>query len=699
MFFGSPRSSGLLRSHADAGTQTDTNTDTNTAVVNDFKIDGHGDAETEAMLAHELAHIHQGDPLWNLLVQLVRRVLFLQPLNLLVIREIRRQMDFSADALAARTLGERLSLVRCLFNAGECLCSRSSESSVRLLMSGMSQFQSTLGQRVSVLLDTDNDLTPPTRLCRVATAVSLTLAALAIAIVAPRAVSSAVAPSQRIPSTAPAPSRSSPVNRHVASLAVLTGLAMPTLADEPARTPPNAAQVEKPAPTPVTGAAPTLKPTPDALPPGIRRFNGMLVGRVTAKDVEKGSFVVQVDAVPRVWNNSAAEDPRSLIGKTVQIGGVFGKFLDVLVVTRIGETVEFECKHDGERLVFPGELLRKVAPFDPADYPVLPETFRGFQGAVAGEILKKDSETMELIVRVDRVVQTWDGSKAKEPKSIEGKLLMLAGFWNRRDAYNDLRVGDKIEAGMRHIGLRSDHLTVAESIRKSGQSASQPTGRPETAPRRAAPRNEMEQSAEPQRGFRGLLVGRIVEKDVERGTFTVTVDAVPRVWENNQAKAPKALLGRNVAVEGVTGRMIDALVVAKTGDTIEFGAFNNDGARLRVGEVLRKVGPVTPGDYPVLPDEFRGYKGMITAKVVRKRSEWMEAVIEVVNVGEPFEGNKAREPRAMIGKQAMLAGFWNRKDDFHGLEIGDVVRCGVTHPQLLSDHLVVAEAIRKVDPK
>ena len=72
-----------------------------------------------------------------------------------------------------------------------------------------------------------------------------------------------------------------------------------------------------------------LKSTPDALPDGMHKFNGMLVGRLAAKDVEKGTFLVRVDAVPRVWRDSKAEDPKSVVGKTVKVNGVFGKFLDV----------------------------------------------------------------------------------------------------------------------------------------------------------------------------------------------------------------------------------------------------------------------------------------------------------------------------------------------------------------------------------
>lgn len=493
------------------------------------------------------------------------------------------------------------------------------------------------------------------------------------------------------------------MNRAIASLLVLAGLSMPATADEPKR--PAAGEQADSAP---------LSKTPDPLPEGIRRFNGMLVGRVAAKDVEQGTFTVLVDAVPRVWENSRAEAPRSIVGKTIQVSGVFGKFLDVLVVTRVGETVEFECKHDGERLVFPGELLRKVAPYDPADYPVLPEAFRGFRGQVAAEILKKDPETFELILRVDRVLKTWEESAAKDPKSIEGKSLMLAGFWNRREAYHDLKVGDRIEVGMKHIGMRSDHLTVAEGISKT--TASQGDRRMEgdrrmdgddremaaregRERREGGDRRESTGQSDPLQGFKGMLVGRLIEKDVERGTFTITVDAVPRVWENNRSANPKALLGKKVTAEGVSGRLIDALVVVKTGDTLEFGALHDGGPRIRVGEVLHKVAPVKPGDYPVLPDGFRGFRGMVTAKVVRKGDELSEVIVEVESIDKTFEGNRAENPESVIGKQAILAGFWNRKDDFHNLRVGDRIHCGMNHTQLLSDHLVVIESVRKLDGK
>jgi hypothetical protein len=463
----------------------------------------------------------------------------------------------------------------------------------------------------------------------------------------------------------------------------MTGMAVTAAADDP--------QVKQESQKAPAANVADVKATPDPLPAGIEKFKGLLVGRLVSKDVEKGTFLVRIDAVPAVWPNNGADDPKSIVGKTVQMTGVFGRFLDVLVVARAGDTMEFECKHDGDRLVFPGEHLRKVAPFKPSDYPVLPEAFRCFQGTVAATIVKREPETFGLIVKVDRVVEASKESQAKDPSSIEGQQAMISGYWSRKDEYYSLEVGEKVEFGLKHIGLRGDHLVIAGPARKLGEKSERKADEKESSDPTGGLKPE-------QRGFRGMLVGRLVSKDVERGSFTITVDAVPRVWNNNKAAQPKSLLGTNVTAEGVTGKMLDALIVTRPGESIEFGALH-DGDRMRVGEVLRKVAPVKPGDYPVLPDDFRGFKGTITAKVLRKDDHLFDMVVEISEINSSLPDSRAGKASAILGQQAMLAGFWQRKDAFHGINVGDTIQCGVEHPQLLSDHLNVIESVKKVDEK
>lgn len=640
--------------------------------------------ELDAVLAHELAHVVHRDSGWNLFFQIVCRVLFFQPLNCFAVRESRQEMDFVADSTAGFLLGERVALANCLVRVVEARMSHSHLARIPTLTSGMAIFESTLGRRIEMLLDDRRCLAPPARSMRICMTVSAIAVAAFLAITSPRAVSQASL-SQDLPSPSLTTEKVGTMKTPLAALIMATGLAAPATADEG----PDAAK------SPAAAAVVPLKTTVDELPQGIHGFNGMLVGRIAAKDPETGTFTVLVDAVSRVWENSRAESPRSIVGKTVSIEGVFGRFLDVLVVTRVGETVEFECKFEDGRLLFPGELLRKVAPYSAEEYPILPDAFRGFRGQVAAEVIKKDAETFEMILRVDQVRNTWDGNQAKEPKSIEGMSVSLIGFWNRREVFNEMKVGSKIEVGMHHKTPTSDHLTVIEDVRILEGQASK---RSSEKPRMERERMEKERMQKgPERGFRGMLVGRLVEKDVEQGTFTVTVDAVPRVWENNEFDNPKSLIGRNVAIEGVGGRLLDALVVARQGETLEFGALSEGGERLHVGEVLHKVSPVKPGDYPVLPDEFRGFRGVATARIVRKSDELHEFVVEVETIEELFDGNQAEQPRSIVGKRLLLGGFWNRKDAFHELKVGDRIRCGMIHRQVLSDLVEAAEVLQKLD--
>lgn len=250
------------------------------------------------------------------------------------------------------------------------------------------------------------------------------------------------------------------MTRQVAALAIIASLTLPVIAEDEKNSPDAPVRPD------------VLKTTPDELPKGMKNFNGMLVGRLVTKDVEKGTFVIKVDAVPRVWRNNKADDPKSLVGRTVMIDGVFGKFLDVLLLVKKGETLECEARHDGgNNLTFPGEALRRVAPVKPGDYPELPEEFRGFNGLVTGKIVRKDPEMMEIILQIEGVKNTSDKSRAQKPESIIGKKAMVIGFWRKKEAYTELKVGDTLECVVEHVVSRSDHLNVGEmqTTRKASQ--------------------------------------------------------------------------------------------------------------------------------------------------------------------------------------------------------------------------------------
>ena len=418
----------------------------------------------------------------------------------------------------------------------------------------------------------------------------------------------------------------------------------------------------------------------------------MLVGRLVKKDVERGTFIVNVDAVPRVWRNSKAPSPKSLIGKNIEVDGVFGKWLDVLLLVKVGETLECEARHDGgQRLTFPGELLRKVAPFEPGDYPVLPEDARGFRGAVAGKVVAKNPDLLEIIVKVDRVLAVAKDNSARKPEGLVGQRVMLGGFWQRKDAYHGLKVNDRIEVGLQHIGRQSDHLSVREFVRKaspqSERSADAPSG--DSAKTKTFP--------PALQGFMGSLVGRLVEKDVERGTLALEVDAVPRVWKRNRARTPKSLVGRTVQIEGVSNRLLDVLLTTRIGETLEVAARHDGGDRLTFpGELFRKVAPYKPEDYPVLPDGFRGFQGVLLGDIVKKDPTMHGLIVKVVAVERSFDKSRAAEPGSVVGHNVILGGFWRRKDAFGQLKPGDRIEFGARHEVTVTDVLSIFEDLRKV---
>jgi beta-lactamase regulating signal transducer with metallopeptidase domain len=72
------------------------------------------DAEQDAVLAHELAHLRRRDPRWQLLARLVESLFFFQPLNGKARRRLQDLAELRADDWATATLDCELDLARCL---------------------------------------------------------------------------------------------------------------------------------------------------------------------------------------------------------------------------------------------------------------------------------------------------------------------------------------------------------------------------------------------------------------------------------------------------------------------------------------------------------------------------------------------------------------------------------------------------------
>lgn len=340
---------------------------------------------------------------------------------------------------------------------------------------------------------------------------------------------------------------------------------------------------------------------PAGVPKDLQGFSGMLIGRLIRKDIEKGELTLAVDHVARVWRNNKAKNPRVSVGKTFVVNGIEGKWLDALLLLKTGDTLELEAQHQrGDTLRFPGEWLKKAAPFKPENYPTPPEGFRGYQGIIIGKIEQKRPESRELVVLVTDLGEPFKNNKAKKAESVVGKQIVVAGFWGRmQKPFDPLKKGDTIRAGLLHRVIQSDHFSVAEVVQKVGADAQARTerGRPDKERDSDKPEERFEKPEDPQKfpadalnGFRGVLIGKVLSKDDEKGELVIDVERVPRVFRNNKARGAQRARGHHITVRGVSGRFLDVLLLLKKDDRLEIAAFHNRGEHMDFpGELLRKV--------------------------------------------------------------------------------------------------------------
>lgn len=107
------------------------------------------------VLAHELAHIRRRDPQWLLLLLVLRRLFFFQPLFRVACRRLHETAEFLCDQNAAQWTQNRLGLAHCLAEIGGWVHTRKVPS----YLPGMARPESLLLRRVVRLLD-DSSIQP-----------------------------------------------------------------------------------------------------------------------------------------------------------------------------------------------------------------------------------------------------------------------------------------------------------------------------------------------------------------------------------------------------------------------------------------------------------------------------------------------------------------------------------------------------------
>jgi len=223
-----------------------------------------------------------------------------------------------------------------------------------------------------------------------------------------------------------------------------------------------------------------------------------------------------------------------------------------------------------KRMVLGLALLFWCAVAGAAETPAVPDGVQGFRGMLLGT-LKSKGKT-DLVVKVEKVLRVWKGSKAKNPQAAVGKELALTimkpeSRWSKRliERLNGLVVGDRIEVGA--LYTEGGVLRVGEVLQKASN-----------IPLDA-------------RWFRGTLVGTIKSK--AEASFVLKVEKVGKLWRRNHARKPELLVGMELTLKirqkpKPAEHLLAALEGLAVGDRVKAGALYVEGAFM-AAEVLQKV--------------------------------------------------------------------------------------------------------------
>ena len=192
--------------------------------------------------------------------------------------------------------------------------------------------------------------------------------------------------------------------------------------------------------------------------------------------------------------------------------------------------------------------------------------------------------------------------------------------------------------------------------------------------------------------FYAIVIGKLRSKDIELGEMEIDVDYV--ISTRPQINA--GLIGTRVKLVGVSGQYLDSLLPIKRGETIKVRTldFNPETRVLGFGSkfpVLERTEPFKPGDFGVPPEEFRGFSGELSGKIVEAIG--YEVLLEVKE-SHPADGSQARDAASIVGKRIRIAGFFNQHSDaFSDLSEGDEIRVSVTHRDTEHDAIEVTNKL------
>ena len=199
--------------------------------------------------------------------------------------------------------------------------------------------------------------------------------------------------------------------------------------------------------------------------------------------------------------------------------------------------------------------------------------------------------------------------------------------------------------------------------------------------------------------FYAIIIGRLKSKDIELGEFSMEVDYVTSIYGDRKLK--DTIIGKRVKVVGVSGPWLDKLLLMKRGQTLKLRSGTLTGTTISLSPkatVLERAEPFDPATYPVPPEEFRGFQGVVTGKIESKSDQGYDMTLRVSKVEQTLDGNQATKPESIVGRLMDMQGFYNGqyREKFDDLRIGDTIRVGAAHRVPETDVLEVIGELKKV---
>ena len=154
----------------------------------------------------------------------------------------------------------------------------------------------------------------------------------------------------------------------------------------------------------------------------------------------------------------------------------------------------------------------------------------------------------------------------------------------------------------------------------------------------------------------------------------------------------------------MSGPWLDKLLLMKKGETLKIRSMTLVGDTLTLSPkatVLERAAPFSKDTYPIPPESFVGFRGVVTGKVVTKSEQGYELIMKVGKVDETLRGSVAKDAKSIEGRLLELRGFYDQKyrAKFDDLRIGDTIRLGVEHADRTMDSLQVTRSLEKVEAK